>query len=286
VLRRFSPEVFELPHRDRSTAPLDDEARSRLQMNAASLLFSHPISQPLPRVSMANGAIRFVPRQYRRHHTDTTGSFDDYLAVLSAKTRQTLRRKVRRCCVEFDDQQPVRVFRTHDELRQFHALARGIAVKSYHERLFDAGLPESPAYLDETHREGRSARGYLLMRKDVPVAYLYTPVDRGIALYTFLGFDPAFAEWSPGAVLQFFALRSMFGDEGISRLDFAEGDGQHKATFATGHTLCADIYYFRPSPGSLFLIGAHMAITGVDRSAVWTIDRLGLRSAIRHWLHR
>jgi CelD/BcsL family acetyltransferase involved in cellulose biosynthesis len=124
------------------------------------------------------------------------------------------------------------------------------------------------------------------MRDGNPVAYLYTPVDRGVALYVYLGYDPAQAEWSPGAVLQYFALQRMFADEEVVRLDFGEGDGQHKATFATGHTLCADIYYFRPTPSNLATIAAHLGVTAVDRSAARMVDRIGIRSAVRRWLYR
>jgi CelD/BcsL family acetyltransferase involved in cellulose biosynthesis len=286
VVRCFSPQVFDLPFRDRTLEPLDDEAAGCLRTDRSALLFSHPVREPLPRLSRHGGALRYVTRQYRRHHVDTTGEFETYLGTLAPKTRQTLKRKVRRLCKEFGDDAPWREYKTPAELRQFHHLARAVARKTYHERLFDAGLPDATTYLDEAVGEGRSARGYLLLRRGTPVAYLYTPVDRGVALYMHLGYDPSQADWSPGAVLQYFALQQMFADAEIVRLDFGEGDGQHKATFATGHTLCADIYYFRPTASNLATIAAHLGVTAVDRSAAWLVDRLGVRSAVRRWLYR
>lgn len=286
VLRRFSPQVFDLPFRDRSLEPLDEEAVDRLAGARSALLFSHPVSTPLPRLSWHRGALRYVTRQYRRHHVDTTGDFEIYLGTLTPKTRQTLKRKVRKLCAEYGDESPWREYRTSQELQAFHRLAREVAKKTYHERLFDAGLPDSTTYLDESRGEGRGARGYLLMRGGNPVAYLYTPVDRGVALYVYLGYDPAEGAWSPGAVLQYFALQRMFVDPAIDRLDFGEGDGQHKATFASGHTLCADIYYFTATPANLATIVAHVSVTAVDRSAAWVVDRMGIRSAVRRWLYR
>jgi CelD/BcsL family acetyltransferase involved in cellulose biosynthesis len=286
VLRRFSPQVFDLPFRARTLEPLDDEAAGRLAFHPSALLFSHPVPEALPRLSWRHGMLRYVTRQYRRHHVETRGDFEAYLATLTPKTRQTLKRKVRKLCTEFGDQEPWREYRTPSDLQLFHKLAREVACRTYHARLFDAGLPDSTTYLDEARGEGRSARGYLLLKSGTPVAYLYTPVDRGVALYVHLGYDPAYAEWSPGAVLQYFALRQMFSDPDIDRLDFGEGDGQHKATFATGHTLCADIYYFRPAPANLATVAAHLGVTGLDRSAAWLVDRLGVRSAVRRWLYR
>ena len=51
VLRRFSPEVFDLPFRARSLEPLDEEAIDRLAGSRSALLFSHPIGATLPRLS-------------------------------------------------------------------------------------------------------------------------------------------------------------------------------------------------------------------------------------------
>src|SRR5574339_364921 len=50
VLRRFSPEVFDLPFCARSLEPLDEEAIDRLAGSRSALLFSHPIGASLPRL--------------------------------------------------------------------------------------------------------------------------------------------------------------------------------------------------------------------------------------------
>ncbi len=282
--RAFEAQVYNIPYEARTPDPVDGQAASRLTHSGASLLFCHPVTQRVPRLSLREGALRYVARHYHRYRVETVGTFDAYLATLSTKTRQTLKRKVRRYCSEVGDEAPWMQFKTPDELRTFHGLARTVAEKSYQQRLFGAGIPESPAFLDEVFAQGRSARGYLLLRQGAPVAYMYTQVHRQIALYTYLGYDPAFAMWSPGAVLQYFALHCMFEDPDIALLDFAEGEGQHKAVFATAGLLCADVYYFKPNVSNVLTVGAHLAVSLCDRAGAWLVGLTGQRGAVRRLL--
>ena len=45
-------------------------------------------------------------------------------------------------------------------------------------------------------------RAWLLEIGGVPAAYLYCPAESDTLLYQYVGHDPAFAELSPGSVLQ------------------------------------------------------------------------------------
>src|SRR5687768_13162449 len=64
----------------------------------AALVRSLPIEQPLPRVSLTGGLIRYVPSQYRRYFVDLKeGTFEQYLQGFSSKSRNTLKRKIRKC---------------------------------------------------------------------------------------------------------------------------------------------------------------------------------------------
>jgi hypothetical protein len=78
----------------------------------------------------------------------------------------------------------------------------------------------------------------------------------------------------------------MFEDADISLLDFAEGEGQHKATFAASSTYCADVYYFRMTLRAIAAVAAHILVTAADRAAAHTLDHVGLKSAVRKLLRR
>src|SRR5206468_11401568 len=63
---------------------------------------SQTISAKLPRISRLGRGICYVPLQGRRFFIDLNGSFEAYLAKFSAKTRNTIRRKLRRLTLASD----------------------------------------------------------------------------------------------------------------------------------------------------------------------------------------
>src|SRR5438067_10314285 len=100
--------------------PHDEEATAQLSEASVAQCFSHPIRQPLPRLTITRGAIRYVTRQYMRYTIETTGSFEHYLMRLRSKTRQTLKRKVRLYCAHVGAAAPWRRCATITDLQDFH----------------------------------------------------------------------------------------------------------------------------------------------------------------------
>jgi CelD/BcsL family acetyltransferase involved in cellulose biosynthesis len=246
------------------------------------LVRSHPVACSIRRIVVRRHYIRYVPRTFSRFHADTTGSFDDYLKQFSAKSRNTLRRKVRKYTTQVGGAQPIAAYGTPDALRTFHGLARRVSSRTYQERHLHAGLPIDPEVLEGIGRG--QGRGYLLFDGERPVAYLFCPIRDGVALYQYLGYDPAYADRSPGIVLQYFVMQEMFADVAIHRLDFTEGEGDQKAFFATGSTPCADIMYLRPSLGNLALVGAHASYMAAAKGGARLAGQLGLKSRLRKLL--
>jgi CelD/BcsL family acetyltransferase involved in cellulose biosynthesis len=248
---------------------------------------SHPYREPLARLSRRDGVLRYVRSRYTRYHTDLTGRFEDYLAGFSAKSRSTLRRKVRRF-TEQGARCGMRVFRQPDEMEEFLLLARQVSALTYQEKLLDAGIPGDPAYLDELVALATrdSVRAYLLELSGAPVAYLCCPATRGILLYGYLGYDPRHADLSPGTVLQYLAFESLFAERKFRAFDFTEGQGEHKRFFGTVATPCADICYFRAGPASWFWVGLHIGLDRLSTAAVRMLDRLGLKSRVKNFLRR
>ena len=210
----------------------------------------------------ASGLRPFVRQRYTRRFADLDAGFDAYLAGCSARSRATLLRKARRLAERSGGAIDIRVSRTPAEFEAFFAHARAISRKSYQERLLDAGLPEDskPAMLALAARD--AARGFLLFLDDAPVSYLYLPARGETLIYAYLGYDPEWADLSPGAVLQLEAMRLLMAEGRFRRLDFTEGDGQHKRQFATGGVECVDLLLLRLSFGNLACVAA---LNGFDR---------------------
>lgn len=146
-------------------------------------------------------------QDYRRHFIAMHGSFADYMARFSGKTRSTLRRKARKLGEEAGGYS-VTEHRSPTEIEAFLAVALPLSAKTYQARLLNAGLPGGP----DARRTMLAAaqadrmRAFLLHVGGETVAYLALPVvgpeTGGTLLYAHLGYDPAYARLSPGTVLQ------------------------------------------------------------------------------------
>ena len=124
-------------------------------------------------------------------------------------------------------------------------------------------------------------RGWLLFVDGRPISYLYAPAEGDTLIYAYLGYDPDFADFSPGTVLQLEAMRQLM-EEGRFRLfDFTEGEGQHKRQFATGGVDCVDLLLVRPTLANLL---AGHSLNGFDRAVALArraVHSLGIEGAVR-----
>ena len=225
----------------------------------------------------------FIRQYYRRHYARLDQDFDTYLAGFSSKSRSTLRRKLKRLAERSGGKLDLHCYRNESEMADFHSRARTVSALTYQERLLDAGLPEGPEALAEMRRLARAgrARGWLLFLDGAPIAYLWTPAEGATLIYAYLGYDPAFAEYSPGTVLQLEAMRQLMEERAFALFDFTEGEGQHKSLFATGSVDCVDLLLLRRSAAN-FLVGH--SLTGFDGAvalAKRATNMLGLANAAR-----
>ncbi|MGP1352980.1 MAG: GNAT family N-acetyltransferase [Parasphingopyxis sp.] len=209
--------------------------------------------------------IALVRQRYARRYADLSGSFDDYLATFSGKSRSTLRRKVRKFAKLSGGDLDFRTYRTQDEMAEFHDLARRLSTKTYQEKLLDYGLPDDAEFVSDMMRAASrdQVRGWLLFADGKPVSYLYAPADGDTLVYAYLGYDPEWSRHSPGTVLLMEALRQIIDENRFRRFDFTEGDGEQKQRFATGKLDCADLLLLRKSFANRALVAALSGFDGI-----------------------
>lgn len=264
-----------------------DWPREAIPQDAAG--FYHPsarIAEDLPVVARDGRFIRYIPARFRRHYIDLGGSMDDYLATFSGKTRNTLRRKVRKFAELGGGEIDWRSYATPDEMAEFYRLAREISAKTYQERLLDAGLPETEAFRADmmARAAGGLARGHLLFLEGKPVSYLYLPVEGDRLIYAYLGYDPEHARLSPGTVLQWLVVEALYDERRFRYFDFTEGQGAHKELFGTNSLFCGNVYFLRDNLANRLTVAAHRGLSGLSDGIVGLLDRMGLKQAIKKWL--
>jgi hypothetical protein len=254
------------------------------------LLRSAPLPDGEPeRIAVVRQSLRYIPSVYPRYFTDMQGSFQDYLAKFSAKTRSTLQRKVRGFTSQSGGRLDVRTYHQAECLPEFRRLGREISAKTYQEKLYDAGLPDTDDYWNETTRLAAldRVRAYALFSNGQPAAYLICPVtEDGTLIYEHLGYDPAFAKASPGTVLQFVVFEQLFAEARFRMFDFTEGEGSHKELFSTGSVRCGDIYFFQKTGRNLYSIGLHAGLADFSVAVSGFLLRMGLKTVLRKILRR
>jgi len=230
-----------------------------------------------------SGTIRYVPSQYERFYVDLDRSTEEYLKTFSSKSRSTLKRKTRRFAEFSGGDIHWREYRRVHEMEEFYANARRVSAITYQEKLLNAGLPDSASFrkkmLELAERD--QVRGYLLYHKEKPVAYLYTPITDEIARCDYLGFDPEYARWSPGVILQWLVLERLLDEQGVRTFDFLEGETASKRFFATGSQRCADIHFFKPSLKNILLVISHSMLDSLSAFLGVVLDRLRLKSRVK-----
>lgn len=234
------------------------------------------------------GWATYVTERYERRLANLDQSFEDYLRHFSRKTRVRMKGEVRRFGeASGDGSAKWRVYRTVGEVQEFYRLARDISRNTYQEKLFNKGLPETPAFQAELLHLANTdqARGYILFWGDTAISYIYCPGMGDRLVLGYLGFRPEFAKHSPGTVLQFLCLEHLFAERRFKLFDFGEGgSGLHKRLFATHTVACANVFYLRRNLPNLALIGLHRNWARFNVAMEQLVDRSGVKLQLRRWM--
>jgi len=249
------------------------------------------LSAPANAVAEMIGRSGLVPggvQRYRRHYIAMDGGFDAYMAGFSGKTRSTLRRKLRKFAEADSGELDLREYRGAAEFDAFLAAGLPLSRRTYQGKHLDAGLPEdaeAQAALREAAADDR-LRASILFLDGKPASYLCLPVEGGTLVYAWLGYDPALAHLSPGAVHQLAALERLFAERRFRLFDFTEGEGAHKALFGTASVEAASFFLLRRSAANRLLMGALGAFDHSVASAKRRAERIGALAGARRLLKR
>lgn len=244
-------------------------------------VMSHPIADKLPVVGTHQGTLRWAPHQYRHFAVKIDGPFDAYFKEKFPGERgKKFRYKVRKLCKHVGSDKPMRQYRTAEEFREFYRHMVAVSQLGYQHKLLGIGLTEERL---ELWLRGQ-VRGYLLFHGDKPIAYIAGRERDGIFYDELIGYDPAYRDFSPGNILQYLVLESVFADKDLALWDFMEGEGLHKAIFGNLAQPCADLYFFPPRPKSMALFTSQAGLHFASRGAVGVLERFHLKDRVKKFL--
>jgi hypothetical protein len=254
-----------------------------------AMVYSYPVSKKLSKIVFRKGYICYTLRHYRRFYIKTDRTFDKYLERFRGKTLSTLRRKAKRVSGSCQSTPPLKVYTTEEEMREFIGIAGEISRKTFQYRLLNQGLQESDEYRNDflVRADEKRIAGLILYAEDRPVAYNLCPIyGNGVMIYYYTGYDPDYATYSPGTVLQYWTIETACKLDHVSYYDLCTGEGKHKELFADDYKYCADTLYFPINPWYLFIVLANAAYDGSMGMVKFLIRRLGktdqIKKAIRN----
>jgi hypothetical protein len=230
--------------------------------------------------------ICYAQNQYRHYYIDLRGSFETYKTKFSSKTRSTIARKLKKYSNECGGAIDFRVYSLHEQMLDFFHHARAVSAKSYQERLLDAGLPNDEYFLNGMLELARrdEVRGYVLFHGERPISYLYCPAKDGVLLYSYLGYDSDYRDFSPGTVLQWLVLKRLFEEQRFCYFDFSEGETDHKHLFSTHDRLEANFMFLKRNLFNVALVHAHFLFGRFAASIGTLLENAGLKSRVRRML--
>jgi CelD/BcsL family acetyltransferase involved in cellulose biosynthesis len=233
----------------------------------------------------SSGRLWYAPAAYPLYCVDLKGSFEDYLCKFSQKSRKNLRRDREKLKRISGGNEYFREYRLPGEMRDFCSVARSISAKTYQERLLGVGLPDSPEFVEDMIRRAEHdlVRGYILYDKDHPVAFAYCSGRDKQLTYNTIGYDPAYTDHSPGRVLLYCLLDSLFAEKRFELFDFGMGDGFYKSFFSTHSFNCANIFCFRLSAKNLAFVISHAGLAALSRTVVRLTQALNIKDKIKKW---
>jgi CelD/BcsL family acetyltransferase involved in cellulose biosynthesis len=230
----------------------------------AVVLPAHPVCAPVPRLTGVFGpVIRYRSNSGPRHLVDLRGSFEEYASKFNHKRRHGLTREARKFAELSGGTLQLRAFRTPIEMRDFQRIAAAITAKTYKVRL-GAAFDESADQLADAAARG-TVRGYVLFFAGEPVAYELMRIQERNLLLASTSYDPAYAKSSPGTVLLWLVLQSLFDEQGFDYLDFLWGQYPYKKLFATTTVNVAAVFCFRNTLRNRMLVVGHFALILASR---------------------
>jgi CelD/BcsL family acetyltransferase involved in cellulose biosynthesis len=270
-----------------------DAALSDLPADCAKyyLFPSYPISKAPASLQIEHDRLVYTPKTFPNYFVNLAvdDGFEKYIQNFSSKTRSTLKRKVRR----FAETSPEgklnwRVYRSPEEFAHFFDSALELSELTYQARLLNSGLPNSPKFRADAMDLAKKglAYGFVLFLAERPAAYVFSKRSGGVVTYDYVGHDPALNALSPGTVLQYQLLEYLFSDPAARVFDFTEGEGTHKALFATDQRLCARSFVFPKRVGTTALVRCHLMLNKLNAFIDNSAEGMGLRQKIRAFMRR
>ncbi|RLA43725.1 MAG: hypothetical protein DRR42_21350 [Gammaproteobacteria bacterium] len=182
---------------------------------------------------------------YQRRLIEFTNGFDGYMADLSSKNRQELKRQERKLIAVADENFETKSYTNAEDVEEFLKYAAKLSEKTYQSKLFGLRIIESEEVklrLKSAAHEGW-LRCYILFVDSAPAAFMQGYLYMGTYYSETIGYDPAWSKFSVGNVLHIQVTRDITASGfKVAFFDFMYGDNPNKSRLSNRSRLEQNIY--------------------------------------------
>ena len=216
-------------------------------------------------------------------------TLDAYLGQMSKRSRKSVQYSQRKIVKDFDEDVETRRFATVESVERFLDDAVEISKKTYQWRLLGLGIRDREQMREflTFGAEREALRCYILYCKSTPVAFMIGYQYADTYYYIDVGYDPDWATWSVGSVLQLNVIEDLYaGDDTPNRFDFSTGYGEHKARFGNFEQEEVNMLLLPNVAANRLLARAHrLSVTGAD-GVIAALDKVGLKKPLKRLVRR
>lgn len=208
--------------------------------------------------------------------------FDAYLAKFSGKRRRTLQYGVR--YLEKRADAPIRVERiaAPEQIPSFLKYVARVSSLSWQGRRLQHAVQADG--VERAHFSAYAEQGwfrsYLLMCGPHCIAFAIGAQCDGVYYYERIGYDPAWASYSPGSVLLYRIIEDLYAHQRPEWFDFGSGDIEYKRVYGNECVEAVNVYLLRRSAYMGLARTMNRSLTAVEGLLRRSVNRLGIRSTV------
>lgn len=263
----------------------------RLQTRQALFLEGIPTESVLLTTASRLGGSGWVAiplgQSYEHHFADLPPSFSEYERQMGRRSQKSLRYSQRKLSEHLGGAVRARRFASREDVPEFVASAQAISRKTYQWKLLGLGLRDTASLTVRLTlaAEHDWMRCYILYCGEEAVAFMLGYLYRGVYHYMDVGYDPDWAKWSVGSILQMQVMKDLLdGEDRPDRFDFSTGTGTHKARFGNVAREEINLLLLRRSLYNDCVARLYSLTAAIDRRAAAVAEALGIKAWIKKWL--
>jgi CelD/BcsL family acetyltransferase involved in cellulose biosynthesis len=184
---------------------------------------------------------------------------EEYFSKMSSKSRGNLRKRVKQLTARGDGMLELVRVEAEDQTGEFLREAAAVSRKTWQHRVLGARVSDAEEERAEFTAVARRGllRSYTLRCGGEPCAFVVGHQYGGVYHYNELGYDPAYADFSPGTVLLYLLIQDLFAHRPPRILNFGVGDADYKRRFGNVQMEDSSVLVFRRSLRGQLLTTGH-----------------------------